>query len=103
MAGPFPIASYTTDIELEMTRTYPYATDSALGYMLCSAPEQMETHTQVYVEYLKAYIFQVTGNLMGSQAAGGKYEKMLGQFRTDIQERSLGIETVEDFDFGVEY
>lgn len=100
LGGPFPVASFTTDIELELTRTYPFATDASIGYMLCSAPEVMETHSALFVQWLRAYIYSKVGNDRGVKEALGRYENAKNQFRTDIQVRSTGPEFVEDFDFG---
>ena len=94
--GPFQIASVTDDTNLEMSRTWAYDTDAAIGYMLCSAPELMETHHQLFVSYLSSYIFDRIGNTEAADRAYGRYEIRKGQLKSDIQRRSTDLEYVED-------
>jgi len=91
------IASFTTATALEMSATWPFATDASIGYLICSAPELMETHPQLFIDYLRYYIYDRIGNKKAGEALS-KYEMGKRQFKSDIQVRATDLEFAEDFE-----
>jgi hypothetical protein len=98
IAGPWPIDSFTSNTELELAQTWPFTTDSSIGYLLCSSPEIMETHHQLFVDYLRMYIYEKIGSDRRAQAAQQRYERGKLQMKADMQQRATDPEFVEDFE-----
>lgn len=97
--GPWPIDSFTDDTNLELQQTWPYSTDSSLGYILCAAPPMLRTHARVALDYLRWYIFDRVGSPKANEALQ-KHEQGMQEMTTDMSVRSSDPEFVEEYEYG---
>jgi len=91
------IASFTAATTLDLEATWPLPTDTSIGWLICSAPEIMETHSQLFIKYLKYYIYDKEGSPK-ARDAGREYEMAKAQFKADFGKRSVDLEFAEDFE-----
>jgi len=92
-----PIESFDDSNTLTLEATWPYATDTSIGYLIASAPQYLEDHYHLMVAYLKA---KIRGRMMDKQGAAagmGEFKQGVKEFQYDIAKRADDAEYVEDF------
>ena len=96
-ARHYPIESFDSATALTLEATYPFATDTSVGYLIASAPLYLEDHYHIVCLYLKAMIRDKVGDLKGHESAMRNFGKAIGNFQYDIAKRADEAEFAEDF------
>lgn len=92
-----PIESFDTATTLTLEATWPYATDSSIGYLIASAPQYLEDHYHLMVAYLVQKIKATMGDARAEAASSGNLQKGMRDFDYDISKRADEAEFVEDW------
>jgi len=92
-----PIESFDDSNTLTLEATWPYATDTSIGYLIASAPQYLEDHYHLMVAYLKAKIRGRMMDKQGAIAGMGEFKQGVKEFQYDIAKRADEAEFVEDW------
>ena len=94
----FPIDSFTTDTSLELTQTWPFASDANIGYLIASAPDFFLEHQELIIRYIRHLLYDAVGNAKASDRQLAFWDKGKTRFEYDIKRRVEELQMVEDWE-----
>jgi hypothetical protein len=92
-----PIESFDDANTLTLEATWPYATDTSIGYLIASAPAYLEDHYHLMVAYLVQKIKAKMGDARAEGTARAGLQQGMRDFDYDISKRADEAEFVEDW------